>query len=61
MCRGFDSRSKRDVKRTVFFGFLRKNNNSAAAENSGRDDSACSITNCPAAYGYRTSKVVLLD
>jgi hypothetical protein len=45
----------------VFFGFLRKNNNSAAAENSGRGDSVCSITNCPAAYGYRTSKVVMLD
>jgi hypothetical protein len=45
----------------MFIGFLRKNNNSAAAGNSGRGDPACSITDCPAAYGYRASKVVLLD
>ena len=49
------------VKRAVFFGFLRKDNNSAATGNSGRGDPACSITNCPAACGYRASKVVLLD
>jgi hypothetical protein len=49
------------LERVKFIGFLRKDNNSAAAENSGRGDSACSITNCHAACGYRTSKVVLLD